>query len=498
MTRHILKILILAISLLLTSGFGQGKLSQRDSLNAQLPNAKPREKMQIYLKLGELSEGKSYAQRISYFREALSLAQKFKSKQDEIKALNQIGELYYYSGDDKQAIQYTEEALHLGTSISDSKQVQVSLYNLGFIHQVLHNHEVAIDYFLKTLAIANEASDIEMSTRTLVSLGKSYHILKRYPEALDVYNQAKLQSIDIDNNAILGRIYSGIGDLYQIIGEYDKAIAYFDIVISINKKLENKPALAQNYCDIGIAYFHLMQYDQAETYFQKAIQNSQNDEFITNNFKLIADTYYESGRFEKAIQFYRLYTTQKDSLFNKEKQKAINDLQMAYENEKKDRKIFELMVDQENNTFTLKQRRNFLITSFSFLVLMAITLVLLFLRNNDKQKANIDLQKKSDKIAHQTAELEELIAELKSVNRTKDSLFSIIAHDLRGPLGVMKAWLDILADDQDFKNTDEYRQVVTDLKHSAGTTFTLLENLLSWARSQRDEIQYKPSINGLK
>jgi signal transduction histidine kinase len=374
----------------------------------------------------------------------------------------------------------------------------LSLHNLGVINKVMGNFQTAVDFFSKVLKISQNSKHLEMRTWAFLNLGDTFRSLKSYAKALDAYTNAKKLSAKIDNLNMQVRIYSGIGALYQLIGENDTAIEYIDLVIQLNESLQDTNSLAQNYCDMGISYFHLKQFNQAEDYFEKAIHYSTSDEFKANNIRLIADSYYESGRFEEAIKYYRSYNIKKDSLFLVEKQNALNELQMAYDNEKKDRKIFELMVNQENNTLTLKRRSNFLMTTTIILVLMAIALILGLLRYLDKRKATLEIQKKSDKIAKQKEKLETLIDELKAVNRTKDSLFSIIAHDLRGPLGVMKAWLDILADDQDFKNTDEYKQVVTDLRQSASTTFSLLENLLSWARSQRGDIQYKPELLGLK
>ncbi|MCE5346193.1 MAG: PAS domain-containing protein [Bacteroidales bacterium] len=75
---------------------------------------------------------------------------------------------------------------------------------------------------------------------------------------------------------------------------------------------------------------------------------------------------------------------------------------------------------------------------------------------------------------------------------TKDKLFSIIAHDLRGPVGSFLPALDILTGDQEL-DEESRKEFLEDLKKSARTTFDLLENLLNWARSQTNTISMNPA-----
>lgn len=82
---------------------------------------------------------------------------------------------------------------------------------------------------------------------------------------------------------------------------------------------------------------------------------------------------------------------------------------------------------------------------------------------------------------------------LEKLNATKDQLFSIISHDLRGPVGKLKQLLDIYMDDPGIFNKATWDQVFHDMRRSADSLFQLLENLLSWARSQQGhgEVRYE-------
>lgn len=83
-------------------------------------------------------------------------------------------------------------------------------------------------------------------------------------------------------------------------------------------------------------------------------------------------------------------------------------------------------------------------------------------------------------------------ANLKEANATKDKLFSIIAHDLRGPIGNISMILELLNHDNNLQESD--RALFMDsLMQGSQNAFSLLENLLRWASSQAHKIEVKPA-----
>lgn len=82
-------------------------------------------------------------------------------------------------------------------------------------------------------------------------------------------------------------------------------------------------------------------------------------------------------------------------------------------------------------------------------------------------------------------------AKLKEANTTKDKLFSIIAHDLRGPIGSFQPILELLTNEEDLDEADR-NALMDGLLKASKTTYSLLENLLNWARSQSDGIKLSP------
>lgn len=78
--------------------------------------------------------------------------------------------------------------------------------------------------------------------------------------------------------------------------------------------------------------------------------------------------------------------------------------------------------------------------------------------------------------------------QLQELNETKNKLFSIIGHDLRGPIGTLKMLLDVLITDFDQNKPEDIKNMLESVYTSTSVTYDLLENLLMWAKSQQDTV----------
>ncbi len=83
--------------------------------------------------------------------------------------------------------------------------------------------------------------------------------------------------------------------------------------------------------------------------------------------------------------------------------------------------------------------------------------------------------------------------ELIEANATKDKFFSIIAHDLRSPVGSLLSISQLLSDNYQDLDEKERMNLISFIKLGSNQTLTLLDNLLLWARSQSGNIEWKPA-----
>jgi len=102
------------------------------------------------------------------------------------------------------------------------------------------------------------------------------------------------------------------------------------------------------------------------------------------------------------------------------------------------------------------------------------------------QEVNVLLEENQVQIKKQAEELYIQRNKLLETNNVKDKIFSIISHDLKGPLGSLLGLSSLIV--EKFEEFPE-SQVIHDSHQSL---FNLIENLLNWSRTQRGSIEYSP------
>ncbi|PJA95516.1 MAG: hypothetical protein CO129_11390, partial [Ignavibacteriales bacterium CG_4_9_14_3_um_filter_34_10] len=175
---------------------------------------------------------------------------------------------------------------------------------------------------------------------------------------------------------------------------------------------------------------------------------------------LLTELFVTQNNFKSAFGYQKKFDNLNEKLFGQETSNKISDLQTAFAIEKR-----------EKENALLKKDNEFKKTTFGYLVLAStlflIGIVLLISQNR--------LQKKSNS----------LLAEL---NNSKDKFFSVIAHDLKNPFGAILSYAEFLKGDYDAMDDEERKEIISGIHNAANHVQNLLNDLLTWARTQKGEI----------
>jgi signal transduction histidine kinase len=101
-----------------------------------------------------------------------------------------------------------------------------------------------------------------------------------------------------------------------------------------------------------------------------------------------------------------------------------------------------------------------------------------------KRIANKKLSKYNQLITHQKDKLEE-------ANAAKDKLFSLIGHDLKTPFYVILRYTQLLKNQFNELSEIEKKENIDELFDYTREIYTILENMLTWSRSQKGIIHIK-------
>lgn len=88
--------------------------------------------------------------------------------------------------------------------------------------------------------------------------------------------------------------------------------------------------------------------------------------------------------------------------------------------------------------------------------------------------------------------------QLESALNQRDKFFSIIAHDLRGPLSSFKDMTKMISEQSEQFTKDELIEISHLIHNNAETLYSLIENLLNWSRLQRNIIVAEPQLINVK
>jgi len=104
--------------------------------------------------------------------------------------------------------------------------------------------------------------------------------------------------------------------------------------------------------------------------------------------------------------------------------------------------------------------------------------------------------KKEELIARVKTHVEFEIArrKLKEALDFKNKIFSIVAHDLRGPIGNFNALLDILLANKDLYSKESIFESLFEIKKLSENIYVTLNNLLLWAKNEMQNITFKKEV----
>ncbi len=81
---------------------------------------------------------------------------------------------------------------------------------------------------------------------------------------------------------------------------------------------------------------------------------------------------------------------------------------------------------------------------------------------------------------------------LPSESITREKLYTILAHDIKEPIGNIKVILDFLTNEPDLLDMKTSQELLKSVKESASSIHELLDNFLFWTRMHKHEIYFNP------
>jgi signal transduction histidine kinase len=442
-----------------------------------------------------------YADALTNFKLAQIYFEKALNEKETGNVLLNIGNVYLAQSIDGKAYEYFLKALKIAEKFNHLKGIASAYNNIGLIYKDRHDATKALDFFNKSLKISTQLNDKNGISSVNTNIGNVYADEKKYHLAINYYHKSLDIDTELDDKFGMIICYNNIGEIYSKQHDLPSAKPYFENGIQIAKEIGNKSMLA-------LLYLNLSSLNLEEKQLTDALNNatiSLKFAKLTDELKAQAHVYelfskisVVQNNHKNAYEFHQLFKKYNDSLTTSDKLMKINELDIIYDAENKISELQSLTVSNKQNEIQIDNQR-IMIYGFVFLIFIVIVFSsILFKQNLEKVKMNSLLTLKSLQIEEKNKEIIEQHNDLEQLNNTKDKFFSIIGHDLKNPMNSIIGFSELLLDNYKTYDDEKRHKFINIIKNSAHRSNELLENLLSWAQSQSNSIEFNPTKLPLK
>ncbi len=462
----------------------------------------------IYINLGQVE----LAAR-NLFR-AYSVSSKYPNSLSNSWTLLEIGNLYYSVGKfEKSSEYYTNSLAHFKGYLleTDSKSenallgVAVSLENLSLSLTDLNRFEDAIQKAKEAFTYRkklNNSMFLQYSTMNIakVLLSSKYidSALVYFRKSLDYSNQ---EARYVDKSQQFSFKIQALNGLFRTFYK----LKMVDSMNNYERKMQNlllESGNLQHYVITNASnayyFYENKDYIQSIKYGQTAINTAHKHklDFLNNDiYNILYQSFDAMKNNDSAFKYLQL--THK--LFDENKSKfVLQGIELSESNEKLERNLYEiekLNNEKIKNEESLKDQRNLLIGSVVFILFLIAIVLSIISRVKYKNKMMQIVENKNKELYDAINQLHEYQKVLKDTNEellrsneTKNTLFSIIAHDLKNSVGSVRNSIELLNSEYNSLEDDEIIEFLELSHKSSDNLYYLLENLLLWSSAQRNKI----------
>ncbi|MEM7534670.1 MAG: tetratricopeptide repeat-containing sensor histidine kinase [Chloroflexota bacterium] len=438
---------------------------------------------------------------------------------EKVRELNrQAWEARYHNIAEAQRL--SEEAFTLAQAINDTREQALALRTLSYCMESNSAYDKAMQYGLQSLALLEELNDKEGLAYTNNILSRIYWDLGDYPNALEYNLQALTLAQAVGNRKLEAWIYNNIAMNYARLENYPKVAEMLAQALVIFQELAARRDIAMTYNNLAMLHFSTNNFDQALIEAEKGLRLARPSEHTDDIYDIrvhLLDTlgqiytklenyeqalthlyasqriaeeynlkqehayaklgigriYYQQAQYEQAIQETQSAITIGDAL--ESQQLLLECHELLFD-------IYHAIGDFEQAVFHYKTYHKFHSHVFS--------------EERDRRFARLEVRyrteaAKKEALAYQqkNEELAQINTQLQQLHQEKDDLMSIVAHDLRSPLGGIKMSIDLLQNYGDRLGPEKRQKKLVQMDDTIGKMLDIITNLLENAQLNQPTIE---------
>lgn len=412
------------------------------------------------------------------------------------KGLEAYAEIISRAGQTDSALRFLQEALDIFNEAKDNLHLGHTYNQIGVTYGITGLASETIKFYKLSGEAYKRANFLDGYFGAQNNIADIFLRQSKPDSALlilkEVLNEIKSNPI---NHSILLVIQFTTAEAYMAKGDFENALAYLQKSYESAKKGYAHQAVAaiEFMADI---YLKQGKKAQAIKTYQEAAKAFLEEKAIflaARIFGKIADLYVDQNRYDSAYKYLALSSKAVEQSRTESALRANEEFNKKFQLLEKEK---EVALQSSENKRLSQQIENFkrvqiLQVVIILLVVAGLVFFLIINRKINRQKKELELTKNA----------------LEQANHTKDKLFTIVAHDLRGPIGSLNSLPTLIrtATEEEGKLLLPIEHIASAIEKSVGPVYNLMEDLLVWAQANQQQLSVElkhqpisPIINKLK
>ncbi|RZJ64966.1 MAG: hypothetical protein EOO45_17410 [Flavobacterium sp.] len=361
------------------------------------------------------------------------------------------------------SLAYFMQALELSTKNGDRTGILEARVVLSENYLSVNDFKSCLENLAIAEKIDRQLPSSNFSLNMFISYGYLYTQLKQYDKAIEYINQGLSRSNKPKYNGSkvtllkqLGTAYFEKGDISRGIGTLKSALELAREIKNVMRQMTVLQQLANTYTESSP--------DTAIKYLDQALEIAVGQKVYAQQtyiLKKLGMLFKKKGDFPKALSLVERSYRISEEIYYRDMDRQISSLEKAYELEKSKAQLSHLkMKANEEASFN------------KFILAVAVAVTLLFSITLVYYYKAMNLNRLLSQANHK----------LEGSNLQKDRFFSVLAHDIRSPLGSTLTILRFIANRE--LEEEEQEEMVGKLILHCESSLEVLDKLLSWGQMQ--------------
>ena len=382
-----------------------------------------------------------------------------------------------------EALTLLSEGQALARKLHNSDALARTYTAQGSIYHERGDSITAWRHYRRALQLASLAR-VEPRTRMklLGNVGSLFFFRAQYPQALH-YDSLALGLARREGDSTAQSTYlSSLANYQMRVGNLPRVKRLLTQALNISRRQHSLRNQANQLVMFAMYYIQVDEPDRADAAVHEALRVARQSDYLEralDAYSILAAEAAEYKNYHQAYEWSQRYVELNDTLNSRQTLQTLAAAQVSYETQERARRLRQLTEQQQAQRWYNRVLGG---------AVAVLALGLLF-----SACLYCNLRRSRSALAANNQALKQVSAELRSVAVSKDKLYAIVAHDLRGPVTAFSGVTSLI--DSYIAQNDQagLARLPAMVRQAADSLNHLLDNVLNWAVSQTGELECRPA-----